>query len=80
VEEIMGKWRNPLSQLESLARSLLLIDIAEKLNVPVPEQLRSWGIQDWNDLRRMNYYILQKGEKAYAKAICRKFFGVKETA
>lgn len=75
----MQNWRNALPQLEAVARNLLTIGVAEKLNVPVPEQLRSWGVNDWNDLRKIWDYTLQKGERAYAKPICRKFFGIEET-
>jgi len=80
IDVIMGAWRNTLPQLQATSRDLMLIGIAEKLDIPVPEQLGSWGIKDWNDLRKINYYVLKKGEQAYAKPIAQKFFGVEKTS
>ena len=79
VDIIMKNWRNTLPYLHSTTSSLLLTYVAEKLDIPVPKQLESWGIKDWNDVRKIDYYILQKGEKAYAKPIAQKFFGYEET-
>ncbi|MCP8310252.1 MAG: hypothetical protein L6M37_02220 [Candidatus Methylarchaceae archaeon HK02M1] len=78
VDVIMKGWRSTLPQLHSVSNSILQTYIAEKLEIPVPKQLESWGIKDWDDLRKIDYYVLQKGEQAYAKPIAQKFFGVEE--
>ena len=78
IDTIMYAWRSPLPNLNSVAINFALIGLAEKFEIPIPDQLKDWGVQSWNDLRKINYYILQQGEKAYAKTICQQYFSIEK--
>jgi len=43
------------------------ISLVEKLAVPIPLELRVWGIENYDVLRKIYRYVLHKGEQARAK-------------
>lgn len=72
-DRIMDSWRNPLSYLLTVCWVSGLLEFYKREQIPIPEGLRSWGVENWDDASRIVDYILKVGEDAYAKQICKNF-------
>ena len=74
IEIIMSDWRLPLPNLQGVANDMIMISLAKEHNLPVPDALKKWGLKDWEDLKAVVSYSLEKGEKARALSMCKDFF------
>jgi hypothetical protein len=74
VDNLMATWRSPIYALQSITSYYFLMALADKESLPFPDDLREWGMSNWDDVIKANRYLLSQGKKARAQDICRDFF------
>jgi hypothetical protein len=75
VDRVMQNWRNTVHELATVGLWYADTLVVEHLGIPVPEELKEFGIEEWEDLKTLYKYVLDKGKKANAVPLCWKFLG-----
>jgi len=74
IDQTMMTWRNTMVFMAEIISWEAMLIHAEETNMPFPEELRSYGVKDWGDCRKLFKWILDKGEKAKAKEVVKNYF------
>jgi hypothetical protein len=79
VDNMMGVWRSPFIALSTVSVGIIHTELATKLDLPFPSELKEWGMRDWSDLAKLYKYNLTQGKHAQAMSICRDFFNTDQS-
>ncbi len=71
-DQIMMAWRNPATMLSTVSFLWATSLNAEKNEIPVPEELREFGVIEWSNLYPIYRYMLKMGVQAGALPLCKK--------
>lgn len=74
IDKTMMTWRNTMVFMAELISWETMIIHAQETNMPFPEELRSYGVEDWGDCRKLFKWILDKGEAAKANEVIQNYF------
>lgn len=76
ADRIMSSWRTPAHALVGVSLWYSTALIAEKMEIPVPQNFNDFGITEWRDIGKICDYILEYGRRAGAVPLSRRLMGV----
>jgi len=74
IDRTMMTWRNTLVFMAELISWEAMLIHAKEANMPFPEELHAYGVNDWDDCRKLFKWILDKGEIAKANEVVKNYF------
>ncbi len=75
IDRIMLNWRNTVHELATVGLWYADTLVAIELGIPVPDELYEFGVEEWEDLFKLYRFVLDKGKKAGALTLCRRYLG-----
>jgi hypothetical protein len=73
TDTTMQQWRNVWTAFVNVSFLQMLTQFGEREKFPVPEHLKEWGLESWDDLGFIIKHILDKGKRARALPIIKEF-------
>ena len=74
IDKLTVMWQNPFHTLPWILEYTAASFLLEQFDIPVPDYIQEWGIKKWSDIRKISKHVLDRGKKAYAQPILKKFF------